>query len=110
MFRQIRYQTGEIEEIKSELKKGNIPCTDVDNMEEFNLFVEMLSKHGIYIVQGIPFDKNARDRVKEPEFEFRVSFTFNQSGLDKKDDQNLMFIDFYFEPEVEETYDSIMGD
>lgn len=110
MFRQIRYQTGETDEIKSEMEKGNIPCMDVDNMEDFYFFVGMLSGKGVFLVDSVPFDTKARDRVKEPEFEFRAAFTFNKSDLNKEAPINLVFIDFYFEPEVEESYDSIMGD
>jgi len=75
MFYQIRYQTGEIEDMVAEMKKGNIPCMDVDNMDEFNWVVKKLEEYNIYLAKNIPFDKNARDRVKEPEFEFRAAFS-----------------------------------
>jgi len=57
MFYQIRYQTGEIEDMVAEMKKGNIPCMDVDNMDEFNWVVKKLEEYNIYLAKNIPFDK-----------------------------------------------------
>ncbi|HOM01432.1 MAG TPA: hypothetical protein PLH43_01210 [Acetivibrio sp.] len=105
MFYQIRYQTGEIEDMVAEMKKGGIPCMDVDDMDEFNWVVKKLEEYNIYLAKNIPFDRNARDRVNEPEFEFRAAFS---SAKDSED--NLMYIDFYFEPYVEKDYDPIFGD
>ena len=110
MFKQIRYQTGEINEIISEMEKGNIPCMDVDDSEDMARFITELSKKAILVVQDIPYDKNARDRVKEPEFEYRVAFYRSNSSSNNSTLNKIMFIDFYFEPDIEETYDSIMGD
>jgi hypothetical protein len=110
MFRQIRFQTGEAKEIINELDKGNIPCIDVDDWEDFHRFVEILSRHGIIRAIDVPFDKNARDRVEEPEFEFRAAFTHKGSDIHVQHDAKLMFIDFYFEPVIDETYDTIFGD
>lgn len=104
MFYQVRFQTGEIEEIVREMKNGNIPCMDVVDMDEYNWVVQKLSEHGILRLENVPLDKNARDKLKEPEFEFRAAFS--QSG----DSNNLMYIDFYFEPFIEEDYASIYGD
>lgn len=103
MFRQIRFQTGEIDEIISEMEKGNVPCMDVDDVDEFNWFLTRLAAKGISRVESIPPDKNARDRLKEPEFEFRAAFRSAKSD-------RIMYMDFYFEPDEEESYDAIFGD
>lgn len=110
MFNQIRFQTGEIKEIIDEMKKGNIPCMDVDDEDDFQRFVNELSKRNILLAENVPFDRKARDGVKEPEFEFRAAFFDKEAGSTPLQSQDFMFIDFYFEPELEETYDSIMGD
>lgn len=107
MFRQVRYQTGEIDDIISEMKSGNIPCMDVDDMDEFNWFIGQLAGKGVYVVEDLPYDKNARDRVKEPEFEFRVAFSAKPAKKSEIDKDKLMYIDFYFEPTVEDTYDPV---
>lgn len=105
MFYQIRYQTGEIENMIDEMKKGSIPCMDVDDMNEFNWVVDKLEKNNIYFTKNIPLNRDARDRIKEPEFEFRAAFS-----LSKDSEDNLMYIDFYFEPIIEKDYDPIFGD
>lgn len=102
MFYQVRFQTGEIEEIVSQMKAGKIPCMDVTDMDEYNWVVEKLSSFGIQRASDIPLDKAARDRIKEPEFEFRAAFTSS--------DNVLRYIDFYFEPFIEKEYDSAYGD
>lgn len=110
MFYQIRFQTGELSDIVNEMKKGNIPCMDVDDTEELNWFINQLTQHGIHKVEAIPYDKNARDRIKEPEFEFRIAFTDKQAISTEIEKAKLMYIDFYFPPIEEETYDPIFGD
>jgi len=110
MFRQIRFQTGETRDIINEMKKGNIPCMDVDDEDELNWFIDELSKHGIYRVDGLPYDKNARDRIKEPEFEYRIGFYTQPVKVEEINKEQLMYIDFYFEPFIEEDYDPIFGD
>lgn len=110
MFRQVRYQTGEMEDIIGEMKKGAIPCMDVDNTEELDWFIGQLAGHGIYKVEGLPYDRNARDRIHEPEFEFRIAFADKPAKGGETDKKALMYIDFYFEPDIEEDYDSIFGD
>ena len=107
MFRQIRYQTGEMDEIVLEMEKGNIPCMDVDDQEELEWFLLQLEKRSIFRVDGLSFDREARDRVKEPEFEFRIALFEKTDDSVKKDN---LYIDFYFEPDIEKTYDPIMGD
>lgn len=107
MFRQIRYQTGESAEIAAQMKNGGIPCLDVNDIEEYNLFVKLLEKHNIIEAREIPKNKSSRDKIKEPEFEFRAAFYLDNidssTGMDKK----TMYIDVYFEPDFEETYDSV---
>ncbi|GAE88053.1 hypothetical protein [Acetivibrio straminisolvens] len=63
MFYQIRYQTGEIEDMVAEMRKGSIPCMDVDDMDEFNWVVNKLEEYNIYLAKNIPLDRNARDRL-----------------------------------------------
>ena len=106
MFYQVRFQTGEIKQIIDEMKKGNIPCMDVNDGDEMNWFIKELESKGIFRVEDIPYDKNARDRVKEPEFEYRIAFytsPVRASGLEGIP----MYIDFYFEPIVDRTYDPV---
>ena len=105
MFRQVRYQTGELDDVIKEMEIGNIPCMDVDDSDEFDWVVVQLSKRGMYLVESVPFDRNARDKIKEAEFEYRVTF----SKISPQHN-SFMYIDFYFEPDIEETYDSILGD
>ena len=105
MFYQVRFQTGEIQDIVGEMKKGDIPCMDVDDMDELNWFINQLAENGIHKVEDIPYDKDARDKLKEPEFEFRIAFSDSPGSK-----VNLMYIDFYFPPVEDETYDSIFGD
>jgi hypothetical protein len=107
MFRQIRFQTGETADIAAEMKKGCIPCMDVDDIDEFDLFVNQLSKHNIFRVEGMPYDKNARNRINEPEFEFRVPFYSQPVKAGDVKPEGLMYIDVYFEPDIERTYDTI---
>lgn len=107
MFYQPRYQTGELKEIVEEMKKGNIPCMDVEGPDDFEFFVKKLLDFNIYKVEEKPYDKNARDGIKEPEFEFRAAFYYQPSGSGKPDRKEFMYIDVYFEPDHEETYDSV---
>ncbi|MCX7710291.1 MAG: hypothetical protein N2484_10645 [Clostridia bacterium] len=101
MFYQIRYQTGEIDDVVKELKKGNIPCMDVESYEELEWVFEQLRAKGISRAENVPYDKSARDRIAEPEFEFRIAFYESDSNQD-----SLRYIDFYFEPIIDETYDN----
>lgn len=108
MFVHIRYQTGEIDQVIEEMKKGSIPCMDVDNYDEYNWVIGQLENKGMFKIPEFSHDIDARDRVKEPEFEFRDAFytspAFEAGSLDKS---KLLYIDFYFEPVEDETYDSI---
>lgn len=110
MFRQIRYQTGELDDVINEMKKSMIPCMDVDDYDEMEWVVDRLSEKGVYRVEGLPYDKNARDRIKEPEFEFRIGFYSRPVTSKDVQIKDLMFIDFYFEPDIDKTYDPIFGD
>lgn len=107
MFRQVRFQTGEMKEIINCMKDGDIPCMDVDDYDEFHQFVKQLKGQGIYPVEGLPHDKNARNRVKEEEFEFRAAFYTQKITAEETAGKKLLYIDFYFEPFIEETYDSV---
>jgi hypothetical protein len=107
MFRQVRYQTGELQDILKDMKKGIIPCMDVDDNDELEWFINQLTKHGIFKVSGLPYNKDARNRVNEPEFEFRIGFYNKPVDANDLKDSDLMYIDFYFEPDIEETYDPV---
>jgi hypothetical protein len=106
MFFEIRYQTGEKKAIANEMKLGRIPALDVSDMEDFDAFVDSLAEVGIYKTE-IPYDKTARDRVKEPEFEFRAAFCEGSFRQSKAEEKKLMYIDVFFEPDLDETYDSV---
>ncbi len=104
MFRVVRFQTGEIKEIVNELKNGKIPCVDVDDADEFNWLVNVLKSSGIYLIEDLPLDKNARDPVKEPEFEFRAGFFTKEVKASEVKKNDILYIDIYFEPFEEPTY------
>lgn len=107
MFYEVRFQTGEMAKIIDEMKKGNIPCMDVYDDEDMDIFISRLESEGIYKIKNMPYDKNAHDRVKEPEFEYRIGFYTSPVSLPELGDKKPMFIDFYFEPEIERTYDPV---
>lgn len=107
MFYQVRFQTGELKQIIDEMNKGNIPCMDVNDNEELNWFIGQLETKGIYKIQDMPYDKDARDRVKEPEFEYRIAFFSSPIKASELDGRTPLYIDFYFEPIIDRTYDPV---
>ncbi len=107
MFYEIRFQTGEMSQIIDEMKKGNIPCMDVTDADEMNWFIKQLETKGIYKVEDLPYDRNARDGVKEPEFEYRIAFYTSPIKASDLNGKTPMYIDFYFEPIIERTYDPV---
>lgn len=108
MFRQLRYQSGEVREVAETMKKGTIPCLEVEYFEEFKIFTDRLREFGIFQAICIPYDKTARDGVKEPEFEFRAAFSEQANGSAAAGSiENLMYIDVFFEAEMEESYDPV---
>lgn len=107
MFRDVRYQTGELDQVAADMKKGLIPCIDVEDTLEYEWVVKQLEEYEIYRVKDIPVDKKARDPIKEPEFEFRAAFSDDPTGSSATGKKDLMYIDFYFEPIIEETYDPV---
>ncbi len=107
MFYEVRFQTGEMTQIIDEMKKGNIPCMDVYDDDETDWFIKQLEIQGIYRIQDIPYDKNARDRVKEPEFEYRAAFYTSRISSAQLNGGIPLYIDFYFEPYVDRTYDPV---
>lgn len=107
MFYQVRFQTGEMSKIIDEMKNGNIPCMDVNDDDELNWFLTQLETQGIYKIQDIPYDRNARDGVKEPEFECRIAFYTTPVKADQLNGKTPLFIDFYYEPVVDRTYDPV---
>lgn len=107
MFREMRFQTGEVREVAEAMKKGSIPCLEVECMDEFIIFANRLSEYGISQVAEIPYDKTARDRIKEPEFEFRAAFREQPSSSAESHTAKLMYMDVYYEKDMEEDYDSV---
>lgn len=107
MFYQERFQTGEIKRIIDEMLKGSIPCMDVLDSEEMEWFIKNLKSNGIYRIEDIPYDRFARDRVKEPEFEYRAAFHTAKITSSELNGTSPMYIDFYFEPDIERTYDPV---
>lgn len=101
MFRQIRFQTGELGEVAALMRNGSIPCMDVQDRPEYEWVLEQLASRGIARLPEIPEDRTARDRLKEPEFEFRAAF----SPKGSKD--AVLYLDIYYEPDYERTYDPI---
>ena len=107
MFHEVRYQTGEVREVAEKMKQREIPQLEVIDMEEFEIFAGRLNELGIFLAVDIPFDKTARDGVKEPEFEFRAAFRDRTDTAAQDHVEELMYIDVYFEAEPEETYDPV---
>ncbi len=106
MFYIPKYQSGEAELVAKELKKGIIPCLEVTDMEEFELFTKLLKNFGIYFIENWELNRKARDGVKEPEFEFRAAFYSDKINISDVEKEKMMFLDVYFEATFEETYDS----
>lgn len=102
--RGFRYQTGEIKDIVEELKKGNIPEIDVDNEKEYKEVIEDLKEYNIYLMENAEMDEHAVDRVKKPEFQFRMPF-YNENDTSK-----IVYADFYTIEPPEETYADVFGD
>lgn len=107
MFYEVRFQTGEMQQIIDEMKKGNIPCMDVYDDDDMDWFIKQLGTKGFYKIKDMPYDKNARDRIKEPEFEYRVAFFTSQISAAELNGKKPFYIDFYFEPYVDRTYDPV---
>ena len=104
MFRTVKYQTGELESIVNDMKNGEIPMLEVDNSDELNWVLNELKKYSISRIESLAPDKIARDAVKEPDFEFRLAFSYNN------DTSNVMYIDIFEEPILDRDYDPIFGD
>ncbi len=104
MFYHVRYQTGELDDIVKEMTGGNIPCVDVSDNNELDWVIDQLKERGILKVEGLPYDRNARDVLAEPEFEFRIAFSRRTADLEAEN-KDLMYADFYFEPIIDDTYD-----
>lgn len=101
MISRIRYQTGELDDVTEDMRKGIIPCMDVRDRDEFEWVLEQLASRGIFRLAEIPEDKNARNRVEEPDFEFRAAFSPKGSNNSK------LYLDIYYEPDFEKTYDPV---
>ncbi|HEX9061645.1 MAG TPA: hypothetical protein VF941_15800 [Clostridia bacterium] len=107
MFYDIRFQTGELDDVIASTDKGSVPCMDVLDGEELNWVIDELAKKGLYKIEYMPYDKNARDKLKEPNFEYRVAFSRHRTTAGKIPQDEIKYVDFYFEPDLDETYDSI---
>ena len=104
MFRTVKYQTGELKSIVNDMQNGKIPMLEVDNLDELNWVLNELENYSIFKVPDFKPDKKARDAVKEPDFEFRLAFCYNN------DLSNIMYIDIFEEPIPDRDYDPIFGD
>jgi hypothetical protein len=104
MKRGFRFQTGELNNIVNEIRNKKIPSVDADTEDEYRELLIDLENEGIFLAKDIGLDKDATDRVKFPEFQFRAAFYI---ANDKK---NVAYIDFYAEEPAEETYPDIFGD
>ena len=104
MFRTIKYQTGELQSVVNDMKDGKIPMLEVDNLDELNWVLKQLEKYLIFRITNLKPDKNARNAVREPDFEFRLAFSYNN------DLSKIMYIDIFEEPIPDKDYDPIFGD
>src|SRR3989339_1891076 len=102
-MKRIRYQTGEINEVIKEMEEDKIPCIDVVDDDEFKWTIIQLESKNIIKDTSIENNRNARDRLKEPEFEYRIAFKYKNLENNIMNNK-IMFIDFYYEPIIEETY------
>lgn len=105
MFYHIRFQTGELKEFSEEIKRNTVPCLEVTDLDEYSWVCSELIKYGVFYRTESEPDRNARDRIKEPEFEFRAAFSDKETG----GSQN-WFADIYMEQIPDKDYDSIFGD
>lgn len=106
MFYTPKFQTGESVEVADKMRNGEIPMLEVTDYDDFLFFVSLLEKQGIFLIEDAPFDKYARDTVQEPEFEFRASFYEDKISFANAKREKIMYIDVYYEPVPEKTYDS----
>lgn len=104
MFRTIKYQTGELDAVVSDMENNIIPMLEVDDQAELMWVIDELKKYSIFRAEDIPPDKTARDAVAEPDFEFRLAFLFQH------DKSHIMYIDIFEEPIPDRDYDPIFGD
>jgi len=104
MFRTIKYQTGELNAVVSDMKNDIIPMLEVDNSAELMWVIDELKKYSMYRAENIPPDKLARNAVAEPDFEFRLAFSYQH------DMSHIMYIDIFEEPIPDRDYDPIFGD
>lgn len=110
MFMTVKYQTGELSDVVKDLHDGKIPCLEVEDTSELNWVLNKLTEFSVYQVKDLPFDRNARDMIKEPDFEFRIAFTPYPSDVNTYKKEDLLFIDVYFEIIELESYAPIFGD
>lgn len=106
MFYIPKFQSGEAREVAEKLEKGEIPCLEVYDMEEFEYFVKTLGAYNYFLIKDWELDKKARDTVKEPEFEFRAAFYETNVNASETVTNKIKYIDVYFEAQPEDTYDN----
>ena len=107
MFYEVSFHTGELSQLIDEVRKGNIPCMDVFDDDEMEWFIKQLESKSIYKIHDLPYDRSARDTVKEPEFEFRIAFYTSRISATELQGKTPLYIDFYFEPFIDRTYDPV---
>ncbi|NLY43098.1 MAG: hypothetical protein GX066_03820 [Clostridiaceae bacterium] len=106
-WRGFRYQTGEVKEIVRELKEKGFAEADADTDEELEELLKDLEKEGIYRVEGLPEDYEARDLAEEPEFYVRMGFYTSPVKAEDIEKDKILYIDFFRIEEPEESYDDI---
>lgn len=107
MAERIRFQTGELKEVSSEMLSGKIPCIDVDDNDELNWVINKLSDFDLIVNEEIPYDTEARDKLKDPEFEFRIAFIKKAKDSINSSKTEKLYLDIFFTSTFEETYDDI---
>lgn len=107
MFYHIRYQTGELDDVVRDMHEGKIPAMDVMDLQELEEVLVRLENHKVYRIKDCPYDTNARNVLKEPDFEFRIAFYEKPVSYTEADDNKIMYIDFFFEPYIDKTYDPV---
>lgn len=97
-WRGFRYQTGEIEELVSVLKKDKHAQADIDYEDEIEVFNAALARKGIVVDSDTLPDYEAVDLNQDPDFFVRI---FYKSPFGK------VSVDYFLVDQPEESYDDI---
>ena len=77
-----------------ELKEKGLVEADADSDWELEEFIKDLEKEGIFRVEGLEEDYEARDLVKEPEFYVRIGFYTSPVKVEEIEQDKILYIDF----------------